>query len=247
MNTRSAREYTMFIPAQLLRNCVSSGLVTRVTLTPLSRPRLEESIYYTGVNLLLSSFFYRCSWLLLSCVLNGILCSSKCRAKKHHCTLHCSYLRYTNPVVWNNVVRQNVNPIQYLEFLFYVLCMSFSRCSAVHSEADTAVSSCYSQRKKSLLFWNIRSSAVPFISLIRRNKWVPRVESSFLMQPSQDTSPYLLFVPLKEKWNNKYYKNVVETRNSDELLNPQFFLFHFMVLARFLFFHFSFPSWNFLR
>jgi hypothetical protein len=45
-------------------------------------------------------------------------------------------------------------------------------------------------KNKSLSFWNIRSSSVPFIYLIRRNKWVPGVETSFIMQRSQDI-PFL--------------------------------------------------------
>jgi hypothetical protein len=53
---------------------VSSGLATRVTLTRVSRGRLGESIY-TGVDLLLISFLYCSTWLLLGCVWNGTPCT----------------------------------------------------------------------------------------------------------------------------------------------------------------------------
>jgi hypothetical protein len=44
MNTRSAREYIMFAPAQLCATGVNSGLATRVTLIRVSRVRAGEFI-----------------------------------------------------------------------------------------------------------------------------------------------------------------------------------------------------------
>jgi hypothetical protein len=74
MNTRSVREYTaMFAPTQLLRNWREQR--------PSNKSDIDSSVmwevgrvYYTGVDLLLISFLYRSSWLMLSCVLNGTSC-----------------------------------------------------------------------------------------------------------------------------------------------------------------------------
>jgi hypothetical protein len=51
---------------------VSSGLATTVTLTRVMQ--YVEREYYTGVNILMITFLYRSTWLLLGCVLNGTLC-----------------------------------------------------------------------------------------------------------------------------------------------------------------------------
>jgi hypothetical protein len=72
MNTRSAREYTMFAPAQLLRNWREQRPSNNGDLD--SRVAGEIGIvYYTGVDLLLVSFLYRSVRLLLGFVLNGTL------------------------------------------------------------------------------------------------------------------------------------------------------------------------------
>jgi hypothetical protein len=62
MNTRSAREYTMFAPAQLLRNWREQR--------PSNQGDLDSSVtgetgtaFYTGVNLLLIEFLFCSSWL----------------------------------------------------------------------------------------------------------------------------------------------------------------------------------------
>jgi hypothetical protein len=55
IHRRSAREYTMFAPAQFCATGVSSGLATRVTLTRASTVGFRR-IYYTWVDLLLISF-----------------------------------------------------------------------------------------------------------------------------------------------------------------------------------------------
>jgi hypothetical protein len=72
MNTRSAREYTMFAPAQLLRHWREQRRSNQGDLD--SSVTVEVGrVYYTGVDLLLTSFLYRTTWLLLGCVLNGTL------------------------------------------------------------------------------------------------------------------------------------------------------------------------------
>jgi hypothetical protein len=70
MNTRSAREYTMLSPAQLLRKWGDQR--------PINKGDLDSSVtgeagrvYYMGVDLILISVLYRSMWLFLSCVLNG--------------------------------------------------------------------------------------------------------------------------------------------------------------------------------
>jgi hypothetical protein len=73
MNTCSAREYTMFAPAQLLliwseqRPSIKGDLDSSVTGT-------VGRVYYTWTELLVISFLYRSAWLFLGCVLNGTLC-----------------------------------------------------------------------------------------------------------------------------------------------------------------------------
>jgi hypothetical protein len=69
MNTRPAREYTMFVPTQLFGKWREQ------------RPRNQGDldgevgrVCYTGVDLLLISFLYRGTWLLLVCVLHGTPC-----------------------------------------------------------------------------------------------------------------------------------------------------------------------------
>jgi hypothetical protein len=74
MNTRSAHEFTMFVPAQTLRNWREQRPSNQGDLDSSVTGRLGE--YYTGVNLLLISFLYRRN-LLLGCVLNGALCVKK--------------------------------------------------------------------------------------------------------------------------------------------------------------------------
>jgi hypothetical protein len=68
-------------------NGVSSGLATRVTLTWGSRGEVWR-VYYTGVDLLIS-FLYRCTWLLLGCVLIGASCNALC-SKLTYCMLRIS-------------------------------------------------------------------------------------------------------------------------------------------------------------
>jgi hypothetical protein len=71
VNTRSSRAYTLFVPAQLLRNWHEQR--------PSNQGYLDSSVtgkvgrvYYTGVDLILISFSYRSTWLfLLDWVLNG--------------------------------------------------------------------------------------------------------------------------------------------------------------------------------
>jgi hypothetical protein len=82
MNTRSAREYIMFAPAQFLRNWREQR--------PSNQGDLYSSVmgeagrvYYTEMDLLLISFLYRISRLFLSCVLNGTPCSSLNRHKRY--------------------------------------------------------------------------------------------------------------------------------------------------------------------
>jgi hypothetical protein len=56
---------------RLLLVDVMSGLASRVTLT-------DARVYNMRMDLLLISFLYRSTWLLLGCVLNGTLCSYTC-------------------------------------------------------------------------------------------------------------------------------------------------------------------------
>jgi hypothetical protein len=68
---RSACEYTMFAPVQLLHNwheqwpCNQGDLYLSIT-------GALRRVYYMGVDLLLISFLYCSMWLLLGCVLLGI-------------------------------------------------------------------------------------------------------------------------------------------------------------------------------
>jgi hypothetical protein len=73
VNTRCAREYTMFTPAQLLRNWREQR--------PSNQDDLDSSVsvevgrvHYTGVGILVISFLYRSTRLLLGWVLNGTPC-----------------------------------------------------------------------------------------------------------------------------------------------------------------------------
>jgi hypothetical protein len=73
MNTRYAREYAMFAPAQLLRWSKQR---------PSNQGDLDSSVtgkvgrvYYTGVDLLLILFLCQSTLLFLNCVLDGTRCT----------------------------------------------------------------------------------------------------------------------------------------------------------------------------
>jgi hypothetical protein len=78
----NVREWTHVLlvntPCSRLHNFCATGVEQR----PSNQGDLDSSVtgvgdgkvYYTGVDLLLISFLYRSTWLLLGCVLNGTLC-----------------------------------------------------------------------------------------------------------------------------------------------------------------------------
>jgi hypothetical protein len=72
-NTRSAREYTTFAPAQLLRNWREQRPSNRGDIDSTVTVEIGR-VYYTGVDLLLISILYCSTWLLLGCDLNGTPC-----------------------------------------------------------------------------------------------------------------------------------------------------------------------------
>jgi hypothetical protein len=74
MNARSAREHTMFAPAQLLRNWREQRPSNKGDLGS-SVTREIRKIYYAGVDLILISILFRSTRLLLGCVLNDTVLS----------------------------------------------------------------------------------------------------------------------------------------------------------------------------
>jgi hypothetical protein len=65
----------MFAPAQLLRNWREQRPSNQGDLASSVTGEVGR-IYYTGVNLLLISFLYRSTQLLLACVINCTACTS---------------------------------------------------------------------------------------------------------------------------------------------------------------------------
>jgi hypothetical protein len=72
MNRSSAREYTTFTPAQLVRHWRKQRPSNKGDLD-CSVPGKVRRVYYTRADALLFSFLYRNTW-LLGCVLNSTLC-----------------------------------------------------------------------------------------------------------------------------------------------------------------------------
>jgi hypothetical protein len=73
MNTWSAREYTMFEPTQLLSNWREQRHSNQGDLDSSVTGEVWR-VHYTGLNLLLVSFLYSSTWLLLGGILIGTPC-----------------------------------------------------------------------------------------------------------------------------------------------------------------------------
>jgi hypothetical protein len=70
----SRTSYTILVPAHLLRNWREQWPSNKSDLVSSITGKVGR-VHYAGVDLILISFLYRSTWLLLGCVLNGALCT----------------------------------------------------------------------------------------------------------------------------------------------------------------------------
>jgi hypothetical protein len=214
MNTRSAREYIMFAPAQLLRNWPEQRPSNKGDLDSSLGGGGGYGVFYTAVDLLLVSFSYHSTELLLGCVLNCTLCISLTEVVRDmNSAVHSMRTEFTNPLQTKSLVIIN-------KLNLYLLVHNDDCCCNVNTWLNEKLN-----MFKSCLFLQQKcshpNSSFPFAQVLITGELMIRLskENNNVTQ-WQTYIHYILLLPAYcEHMTSTQYNNSTEQTNKRHMNN----------------------------